>query len=399
MFGVRIRQWLHAMNVGLVAVATGLSFSVHSMQNPSQSSSSSPASSPRTSANIFISGHSLVDQPMPDHLAAIARSMGTPLNWNRQYIVGSSIAARSRGTGPGATAWSGYRAGVDRAGGAIDVLAELRSPQTIDGGRYDVLLITEQHGLLGSLTWNDTVRNLRHFHERLIEGNPQATTYFYEAWLGLIDKDDPRRWIDYERAASPIWQCISTRINTSLGAEGRGDRILSLPMGLALAELIGRATTAPGLPGITLGSARATVDSLVRDDVHLTAAGSYFAALVSYAVIYRKGTLGAWHPDGVRPAMAEALQRAASEFVDRYRRTNLPLTLEQCRQTLQKSFIQDYWGYTRDAIWLKELNPAQAYLQWARQVLQWQWRVRRSNFDNPFHFDPALDASHWLTAP
>lgn len=50
---------------------------------------------------LMISGHSLTDPPLPQQLAAIAASQGRPLQWNMQSIGGSTIAARSRGTGNG----------------------------------------------------------------------------------------------------------------------------------------------------------------------------------------------------------------------------------------------------------------------------------------------------------
>ena len=53
-----------------------------------------------------------------------------------------------------------------------------------------------------SMIWHDTVRYLRHFHERFIAANPRGTTWFYESWLYVSDKDDPRRWIAFEREAS-----------------------------------------------------------------------------------------------------------------------------------------------------------------------------------------------------
>jgi len=171
--------------------------------------SAAAADPPKTALpeRVFISGHSLTDQPLPSDLAAIAASLGHPLQWNRQYMVGSSIRARVRGAKapPGETGWSGYHQGSNRDSENMDVLAELRQPRTVTGGPYDVLLITEEHGLLGTMVWNDTVRYLRHYHDRFIDANPAGRTLFYESWLGLDDKNDPRRWIAYERAASPIW--------------------------------------------------------------------------------------------------------------------------------------------------------------------------------------------------
>jgi len=348
---------------------------------------------------LFISGHSLTDQPMPDFLDAIASSLNTPLQWNRQYVVGSSIAARTKGKNQGEGTWAGYRSGFNRTGEGLDVLAELRKPQTVSDGAYDALLITEQHGLLGSLTWHDTTRYLRHFHERLIEGSPQAKTYFYESWLSLNDKSDPRRWIAYERAASPIWQCIATRVNVSLQAEGRADRIASVPVGAAMAHLVERAIEPAGLPGISLGTTRQTVDSIIADDVHPTPLGSYYSALVSYAVLFGRTPVGAWHPQAVSEKQAIALQKVAGDFVNHYASTNVPLTLDNCQETLRSTFISTYWGYVRDTYWRREGNALSAYFQWAKSVLQWQWRMRKNTRDNPFYFEPQTDHTYWLPAP
>ncbi len=357
------------------------------------------AERPREAASLFISGHSLIDQPIPDYLAEIARSLDTPLQWNRQYMVGSSILARTRGLNAKASGWQGYRSGYNRRGEGLDVIEELRRPKTIQSKSYDALVITEQHGLLGSLNWNNTVRYLRHYHERLIEGNPQATTYFYESWLGMNDKNNPQRWIAYERAASPVWQCIATRINVSLAAEGRPDRILSLPAGLAMAELLDRATQPAGLPGITRGSVRETVDGILSDNVHNTELGKYYAALVTYSVVYRRSPQGAWRPKGVSAVQAESLQRQAWDFVSNYTNTNVPLSLAQCREYLQESFINLYWSYTRDTYWRNEVSSTRAHIRWARQVANWHWLVRRDNTENPFYFDPSTDRHFWLQAP
>lgn len=354
---------------------------------------------PRSSARIFVSGHSLTDRPLPDQLAAIADSLRTPALWERQYIVGSSIRRRTRGEADDPSVWAGYREGYNRNGEGLDVVAELRRPSVHPDRPYDVLLITEQHGLLGTLIWNDTVRHLRHYHERFIEGNPRGQTYFYEAWISLDDKDRPERWIAYERAASPVWQCIATRINVSLQAEGRSDRIVSLPAGRALAELLARALQPSGLPGLGGPKARDVVNRLIKDDVHLTPLGSYYLALVSYAAIYERSPVGAWAPPGTDPALAFALQSFAWDFVSGYYRSYRPMSLLQCRQYLQDEFIGLYWAYVRDAYWRRETHLLAAYVRWARHLLTWRHRLSRSDERNPFHHDPATDARHWWAAP
>jgi hypothetical protein len=354
---------------------------------------------PRDAARIFVSGHSLTDNPLPAYLAAVADSLGTSAKWNRQYIVGSAIRTRTRGLAPGETGWPGYRHGYNREGEGLDVIAELREPRTLGGDRYDTLLITEQNVLLGTLVWNDTVRYLRHFHDRFIDGNPAGQTYFYESWLAIDDKADPRRWIAYERAASPVWQCIATRINMSLAAEGRSDRIVSLPAGAALAELIERATQGSGLPGVTANSTRETIDRVVSDDVHLTRLGVYYVSLISYASIYRRSPLGAWMPPEVTHTQAAAMQQLAWEFVSRYYAAYAPLDVEQCRALLTRSFIGTYWTYVRDSTWRKQLNPLHAYARWIRHFALWQLRFQRDDDENPFHYDPATDRGYWYPAP
>jgi hypothetical protein len=354
--------------------------------------------STRDSANLFISGHSLVDQPLPNNLALIGSSLGTPIEWNRQYVVGSSILARTRGSGEPPGSWKGYRGGSNREGEGLDVIAELRAPKTIAGPRYDVLLITEQHGLLGTLIWNDTVKFLRHYHDRFIDGNAEGSTYFYHSWLSLRSKDDPRDWIEYERAASPIWACIATRVNVSLALEGRKDRVVSVPAALALAELIATATGPTGLPGVTRASVRETVDLLIKDEVHVTEAGSYFVSLVAYASMFRRDPSGAALPEVLSPELGRALQKFAWGFVERYYSAYRPLPLNECRRRVA-DFIPHYWQYVHDTYFVKENNALHARLRWARHRLEWGWKLSRDDANNPLWFDPKTDANVWLPAP
>jgi hypothetical protein len=357
----------------------------------------SAAATPVSPQRVFISGHSLVDQPLPSNLAAIAASLGTPIQWNRQYRVGSSVRARTRGDGD--AGWDGYRLGFNREGEGLDVITELRQPRTVSGGRYDTLLITEQHGLLGTLLWNDTVRHLRHYHDRFIDANPAGRTWFYESWLGLDDKSDPRRWIAYERAASPVWQCIVTRINASLAAAGRADRIEPLPAGWALAFLIERMTTGPGVAGLSAAGVRGSVERIVQDDVHLTPLGSYYIALVSYSALFGRAPQGAWAPPDVAPAAAAALQALAWEAVQAERAQRKPMTLDACRAHLQRDFIALFWGYVRDAELGRGNSTLRAWWSWAKHRTQWHWRLREGAREHPLRFDPATDAAYWFKAP
>lgn len=370
---------------------------------PAAAASAPIAQAPTAPRRVLISGHSLTDQPLPDLLAALAESQGIAWDWQRQYSFGSSIRDRSAGL-LGTAPWSGYRSGDNRDGKELDLLKELRSAGA-SPEPYDTLLITEQNGVLGGLVWNDTVRHLRHFHDRFIEANPRGQTWLYESWLGIEDKGNPSRWIAYERAASPVWRCIATRINVSLAAEGRSDRIVPLPTGRALAHLIERTTQAPGVEGLSGGpldtpeARRAVVDRFVKDDVHLTPLGSYYMALVTSAALTGATSAASWAPAEVDAATAAALQREATIFVEAWRREGPPEGLSACRRHLQRDFIRIYWSYVRDTEWIAQQGKLKASLRWLRQIVQWQWRVARDNAGNPFHFDAATDKGYWLPAP
>ncbi len=304
---------------------------------------------------LFISGHSLTDQPFPDYLAAIARSLGTPVDWGRQYLEGSSILARSAD---------------------LDAVA-----RDLEG--CDALVITEQHSVLGGLIWNDTVRCLRAYHDRFIAANPRGVTHFYEPWLGVSDLTDPRRWIAYERAAAPIWRGVVTRVNLSLEAEGRSDRIVPLPAASALAALVERATSREGVTGLSCGSTRETLRRLFSDDVHLTPLGSYFMALVTYGAVLGRSSVGAEAPMAVPVDTARALQQFASEFMaaDQDRAASWPI--ERVRQYLLHDFNGLYWGYVRDVYFRRDRGVVASSLKALRHRIEWHLRFSRQDSSNP----------------
>ena len=279
--------------------------------------------------------------------------------------------------------WPGYSTGRNRDGSEMNVVSELRNPQTITGGRYNAMIIAERHDLLSALQWEETVRYLRHFHERLIEGNAQATTYFYEAWLGITNKDDPTPWIAYERAASPVWQCIATRVNSSLSREGRSDRISSLPAGAALAALVERVISPTGVPGISTTSVRGSLNQLFSDDVHLTPLGVYYMALVNYSVLYRRSAVGAWAPVTISNLQADSLQNIAWQYVSSYYQNPSNQDLPSCRALVQTSFCNTYYTYNNSA----------------QNVDNCRNHFSNETQSNPLYLDPNSDSIYWYSAP
>ncbi len=351
--------------------------------------SAQPSQTPAPTTRVFVSGHSLTDLPMPAYLARVADSLGTPVDWNRQYMVGSAIKYRARGRHV-ETGWAGYAMGDNKEGQGLDVVKELRA------NPYDALVITEQHGILDSLVSHDTVRHLRHYHERFIAGNPRGRTYFYESWLGIPGRTEVQRWIAYERMASPLWQCVATRINRSLAAEGRTDRIASLPAGLALAELVDQALKG-GVEGVGGASPAETIDRLFHDQVHLNPTGAYYIALVVYATVFERSPQGAWAPEGVNAVQAASLQRVAGDFVARYRAQNRPLAGEACAAAMRGPFVSLYVDHMRDDYWSQQQGNA-LRLAWRRlrSVVTLRWRLWR---DDPLAWNVTDERAFWFPAP
>jgi hypothetical protein len=342
----------------------------------------------RNAANIFVSGHSLTDDPLAADLADLAASLGKQVGWNEQIVIGSPLRARtSGGSAPpnnlSGYGWPGYRSGKNRNGNSLNVVDELRNGGTLGGGqRYDSLLITERHDLLGTLQYEGTVKFLRHFHDRLNEGRSGSNTYFYQSWLGVSNLSDPRSWIAYERAASPVWQCVATRVNQALVAEGRSDRILSVPANWALAELVERSTQG-NVAGVTGSSTAETMSRLFTDDVHLTRLGSYFQSVVSYVALYGSSPVGGWAPSTVSATQAASLQNLAWEVVRNFATTQAPLGLGQCRALLRDSFCMTFWSYrgsSGDTAACKNFFGTDSSA-------------------NPLFFDEAANAAYWYPAP
>lgn len=315
---------------------------------------------------ILISGHSLTDAPFPTQLAAIGRSAGQPVRWSAHNPAGSTLRDRAQLGLPGA-----------------------------NDGPHDALIATEQHTLLGNIVWNDTIRYLRQAHDRSIAANPQARTFLFTSWLAVSDLTDPARWIAYERAADPAWDCAALRINRALAGEKRRDRVRVIPAALALATLVERATTGPPVPGITGTSNTTTLKAIFRDDVHLTPVGTYYTALVTHAFIHRRPLKSVWAPDGLNTASADALRSIAWRFAQSHISRAQAMTLAECRRYIAGRFVPTYLAYQRDTTW-RDAGGVRAYLKWLRHRVGWPILFARRSSANPFHYDLDSDRDYWL---
>lgn len=321
-------------------------------------------------------------------IPGITASLGKSFKYNRQGIGGSSIRQRTRGNSSESTSqFEGYALGMNRGWSTgLDIVEELRDPQTLDGDLYDTLIVTERHDSIHSFTGEKTSRYLRHYHERLRAGNPAGQTYFYESWLSIKD-EEVQAWFDYEDEAAKIWDCAVARVNHSLAAEGRTDRIRNLPAARALTHLV-RKALAENVPGVTQSTTRLTLDVLFTDDVHLTAVGHYYMALVVYAYVYRTSPVGAAYAAPVTAAQAAALQNIAWEYIGNHLATHQPRTLAQCRApALINAVCTAFWNY--DWPWANDPSRIPSCISGLDPAAP----------SSPLYYDAATDAGFWFGPP
>lgn len=271
---------------------------------------------PKEHVRAFYSGHSLSDG-VPEVVDLIAKSRGQRLNFEVQSQGYSLLRQRTKGENPSAPDWPGYRAGHNRRGSGLNVADELRQPKRLaPGDKYDVLVVTERHDLPGIARKERTAFYLAEMAKHLLSGNPDAEVLLYHTWLN-IDPEAPWPWIDYERAVSPLWECVASRANLDLPKRGDGPRVRVLPGGSALAELAA-ALWEGKVPGVVAGSPGARVRLLFSDNVHMSDIGRYYMGLVHYAVLFGRSPEGAFIPRILALETGRYLQTLAWQFASSY---------------------------------------------------------------------------------
>ncbi len=257
-------------------------------------------------ASVFFVGHSLVNFEMPAMVQAVAASLGAEMSWDAQLKSGGSLQVN----------WEAHA----QAEGSDARIA-------LPTGRYDTLVLTEAVSLDDMIRWMEPARYGGLFYDLAVRSRPDVRVFFYTTWhertevrrvFGLPRPGDFRAFIDEDR---PKWEGIVDGI-----ARGRrGPPIRIVPGGEALARVWDEARegSVPGIPDER---------PLFKDDIHLSALGNYFIALVQFATIFGRSPIAATasvRDEGgellveVPPATARALQRIAWETVTSYPRTGV----------------------------------------------------------------------------
>lgn len=297
----------------------------------------------RLERRIYVSGHSLTNPRTFGVLEQITNAAGVDIYWDIQYLEGSSIRLRREGP-PGQGAGSSYRFGADKAGRQADPLVEFAA-RPGNGRAIDLFIVTEQHAVLGALVWQDTIASLRQFHDRFIETNTSGQTVFFEPWLSVDDRTAPHRWIAYERAAAPVWSCIVDAANRSLEQDGRASRILSMPMGLAMAELVAYARASKGTAIAEGLGPSSQLNGLFTDHVHLGPIGDYYIAAVLFHYLFPGLRIGdITSPDIDRKLQIE-LNHFAVEFAVNHAWNKRLIHTDECRSYIKTRFIDQFVSY------------------------------------------------------
>ncbi|MFM9847918.1 MAG: hypothetical protein ACKVP3_12250 [Hyphomicrobiaceae bacterium] len=302
----------------------------------------------RDHVRAFYSGHSLTEG-IPEVVAQIAHSLRHRLDFEVQVMGYSLLRQRTKGEVPSASDWPGYRAGHNRRGAGLNVAEELRHPRRLTpGDKYDVLVVTERHDLPAIARGERTAFYLTEMAKQLVAGNPDAEVLFYHSWLHL-NPDAPWPWIDYERAISPMWECLASRTNLDLPARAGGPRVRVLPGGSALAEMAA-ALWDGKVPGISVDAPGARVRLLFSDSVHMSDAGRYYMALVHYAILFGRSPAGAIIPKAISPELGRFMQDLAWQFAVSYGQganAAAQRDMATCRSLMQEDVCPAYVAFQR----------------------------------------------------
>jgi hypothetical protein len=254
---------------------------------------------------LFI-GHSLVNFHMPAMLESVAHSLGVVHRHAAQIRDGGCLQVN----------WN-----------EPDDAMGVNAREALLTGDWDVVVMTEAVDLDDMIRWMEPAEYGARFHALAQRANPGARTFMYETWhdrtlersglLGCGRRGDWRRYLDDDLGK---WERIVADINARhASTANRGPSMRMIPGGQAMARVVDdiRAHRAPK----TL-----TETDLFSDDIHLSALGNYYVALVHFAAVYRRSPQGATRTptdaDGrtlsVAGDVADFMQRTAWQVVSEY---------------------------------------------------------------------------------
>ena len=246
--------------------------------------------------SVYFIGHSLVGRDMPAMLAQLA---GEGHRYDSQLGWGTTLKAHW-----GDDTINGFEAENDHP--------RFRpAHEAVTSGEYDAIVLTEMVEIRDALRYFDSPRYLANWAGEAIAARPDVRLYLYESWHQI---DHPEGWLErLDRDYEQSW--LAGVLRPALGALPDDRRIHVIPAGQAMAALVRAVDTRGGVGNLRVRSDLfALTPDGKQDNIHLSDLGTYFVALVHYAVLYQKSPAGLpfalMRADGT-PADAPAPETAA----------------------------------------------------------------------------------------
>ncbi len=324
---------------------------------------------PKKDASIFWVGHSLVEGKAKTDDWGEIDLMGLVGRFAEARGLGHRMGEHTLWGSPLSALWRGRPHGFDRD--AAEMVAK-REAYEGSAGQFDTLVLTESLPVNWAVDHEFSAYYVRRFACPMIEKNAQARVYLYQTWVNFQGNDPNSKfppphlfdWTAEMKAQRKVWENIADAAShpnvpapggwlSRLGWPATGDggcprnfHVFIVPVGqamLALSErlaapLAGDMFELPGGGKLSMADlfanpyvdwpadwplAKSAPDidpaaSLARltrrdpdrplDDIHASAIGIYFAALVHFATIYRQSPEGLPAPADVGDDLARTLQ-------------------------------------------------------------------------------------------
>lgn len=227
---------------------------------------------PREDAQVFFSGHSLINLNTPRLFEQFAGAAGLDVGYQSHIGNGSTMGIRLECTGGGQQA----------DGSPVSFLTE---DELRRASHYDTLVVTERHDIIMSIAGERATSMAKIFYDRFLEGNASGRPFLYESWFN-IDTGSPQGFRDRVARERVAWDCLAARVNAARSNGQPEMRVL--PAATALNALVGEvlAGNVPGMDSLT---------DVFDDNVHLTPEGNYFIGLFLYAVLLERSPIGLPH--------------------------------------------------------------------------------------------------------
>lgn len=214
--------------------------------------------------DILFVGHSLVGPTLPAMVEAGLARQGMRVEVAAQVINGAPLKYN-------------WENGAEAEGE--------NARQVLPQGRTRILVLTEAIPLAAQIQWSDSAAHVARFAEVAWAARPDTQVYIYETWHSLLSgpgadiPNDPGSglaWRDRIDADLPLWESLTVAANAARPEAAPPVRLI--PAGQAMARL-SDAINAGEVPGLS------SIDELFDDEIHPSAKGLGFLALVHIAAI------------------------------------------------------------------------------------------------------------------